>query len=89
MIVIEKGTKVFKVDDELFDDVKEFLHDLAKKKNKSFSYFDDLGDLIIVKGNEEFVVPTDEDINAILEAKREDFLGEEEVKEILNVQSKI
>ena len=85
MIVIEKGAKVFKVDDELFDDVKEFLHDLAKKRNKSFSYFDELGDLIVVKGNEEFVIPTDEDVKAISEAEREDFLDEEEVKKILNV----
>ncbi len=85
MIIIEKGAKVFKVDDELFDDVKEFLHDLAKKRNKSFSYFDELGDLIVVKGNEEFVIPTDEDVKAISEAEREDFLDEEEVKKILNV----
>ncbi|WP_025209246.1 hypothetical protein [Hippea sp. KM1] len=85
MIVIEKGAKVFKVDDELFDDVKEFLHDLAKKRNKSFSYFDELGDLIVVKGNEEFVIPMDEDVKAISEAEREDFLDEEEVKKILDV----
>ncbi len=85
MIVIERGAKVFKVDDELFDDVKEFLHDLAKKRNKSFSYFDELGDLIVVKGNEEFVIPTDEDVKAISEAEREDFLDEEEVKKILDV----
>ncbi len=85
MIVIEKGAKVFKVDDELFDDVKEFLHDLAKKRNKSFSYFDELGDLIVVKGDKEFVIPTDEDVKSISEAEREDFLDEEEVKKILDV----
>ena len=85
MIVIEKSTKVFKVDDELFDDVKEFLYDLAKKKNKSFSYFDELGDLIVVKESEELVIPTDEDMRAISEAERENFLDEEEVKKILDV----
>ncbi len=85
MIVIEKSTKVFKVDDELFDDVKEFLYDLAKKKNKSFGYFDELGDLIVVKESEELVIPTDEDMRAISEAERENFLDEEEVKKILDV----
>jgi len=85
MIVLEGKSRIFKVDDGLFEDVKKFLHDLAKKRNGSFSYFDELGDLIIVKGDQEFVVPTDEDIKTIFETKEEDFLDEEEAKKILNV----
>ena len=85
MIVLEGKSRIFKVDDDLFDDVKEFLRDLAKKRNRLFSYFDELGDLIIVKGDQEFVVPTDEDIKAIFETKEEDFLDEEKAKKILNV----
>ena len=80
MIVLEGKSRIFKVDDDLFDDVKKFLYDLAKKRKRPFSYFDELDDLIIVKGDQEFVVPTDEDIKTIFETKEEDLLDEDEAK---------
>ncbi|WP_456427696.1 hypothetical protein [Nitratifractor sp.] len=52
-------------DNELFEDVKEYLRKLGIKKEKSFSYIDEFGDTIVVKNGKEYVVPTREDIEAI------------------------
>ena len=83
MIVISQNSKLFEVDNELFEEVKNFLKNLSKKKKKSFSYIDEVGDKIVVIGDKEYVIPTREDIEAV-EIKN-DFLDEEEVKKLLNV----
>ena len=43
----------------------------ANKITGHYTYIDDLGDTIKVVGNEEFVIPTQDDINALNEAKIE------------------
>jgi len=83
MIVISQNSKLFEVDNELFEEVKNFLKNLSKKKKKSFSYIDEFGDKIVVIGDKEYVIPTREDIEAV-EIKN-DFLDEEEVKKLINV----
>jgi len=83
MIVISQNSKLFEVDNELFEEVKNFLKNLSKKKKKSFSYIDEFGDKIVVIGDKEYVIPTREDIEAI--KSKGDFLDEEEVKKLINV----
>ena len=48
----------------------EILKQRSKKKKKSFSYTDDIGDLVVVINGEEYVVPTKSDIEAILKSKK-------------------
>ena len=87
MIMIDNNNyKIFEVDNELFEEVKRFLKNLTKQKNKSFSYIDDLGDVVVVKGDREIVIPNKDDIVAITTKKDEDFLDEEEVKRLLCIK---
>jgi len=86
IMVADNNSKIFEVDNEIFEDVKKFLKNLTKKKDKSFSYIDDLGDLVIVQGDKEIIVPNKDDILAITNKKDEDFLDEEEVKKLLCIE---
>jgi DNA replication initiation complex subunit (GINS family) len=85
IVFADKNSKIFEIDKELFEEVKNFLKNLSKQKNKAFSYIDEFGDKVVVIGDEEYVVPTNEDIQAILLSKKDEFLDEDEVKSILNV----
>ncbi len=86
MVILSEGnSKIFEIDKDLFEEVKNYLKNLSKKKSKTFSYIDDNGDKIVVIGDEEYVVATNDDVKAILSAKKDDFLDEDEVKRILNV----
>ena len=86
IMIADNNSKIFEVDNEIFEDVKKFLKNLAKKKNKSFSYVDDLGDVVIVQGDKEKILPNKEDALAITNKKNEDFLDEEEVKKLLCIE---
>ena len=86
IMVADNNSKIFEVDNEIFEDVKKFLKNLTKKKDKFFSYIDDLGDLVIVQGDKEIIVPNKDDILAITNKKDEDFLDEEEVKKLLCIE---
>ena len=86
IMIANNNSKIFEVDNELFEEVKRFLKNLAKKRDKSFSYVDDIGDVVIVKGDKEIVVPNKDDILAITTKKDEDFLNEEEVKKLLCIK---
>ena len=67
----------------IYDEINTLI--LSKKKKKSFSYTDDIGDLVVVINGEEYVVPTKSDIEAILKSKKNDFLDEDEAKRLLDV----
>ena len=86
IMIADNNSKIFEVDNEIFEDVKKFLKNLAKKKNKSFSYVDDLGDVVIVHGDKEKILPNKEDVLAITNKKNEDFLDEEEAKKLLCIK---
>ena len=77
--------KILEIDSSLFDEVKTFVKKLTAKKQKSFSYIDELGDKIVVVNGEEFVVPTIEDIETLHNIKKDDFIDEDEVRKLLNV----
>ena len=83
MIVISEDSKLFEVDKELFEEVKEYLKSLSKKRKKPFSYIDELGDRIIVIGEKEYVEPTKEDLEAFL--NEEEYMDEDEVKKLFDV----
>ena len=87
MVVLNTNnySNIFEVDRSLFKKVKEFLMELSKKENKSFSYINDIGENIIVENAKEFVVPTREDLEAIYQIKDDDFIDENEAKKILDV----
>ena len=85
VIEIEDGNRMFEVDESIYEDVLSFLKELAKEKNASFSYIDDLGDLIVVVGGKEYVVPSKKDVFGMVNLKDEEFLEEEQVKDLLNV----
>ncbi len=85
ILQLNDKANIFEVDRSMVDEVLSFLKELAKKKQKSFSYIDDLGDMIVVKNGEELVVPSVEDIEAIQERKKEDFIDEEELKALVDV----
>jgi len=67
MVVLQTNSNshIFEVDNDIFENVKEYIKKLSSKKQKSFSYIDELGDKIVVMGDKEYVVPTSEDIEAI------------------------
>jgi len=79
------NSKILEIDNSLFEDVKEFLKKLTIKKQKNFSYIDDLGDLIVVENGKEYVIPTKEDIIKLNNISKDDFLDEEEAKRLLGV----
>ena len=79
------NSKILEIDNSLFEDVKEFLKKLTIKKQKNFSYIDDLGDLIVVENGKEYVIPTKEDIIKLNNISKDDFLDEEETKRLLGV----
>ena len=83
MIVISEDSKLFEVDKELFEEVKEYLKSLSKKRKKPFSYIDELGDRIIVIGEKEYVEPAKEDLEAFL--NEEEYMDEDEVKKLFDV----
>ena len=85
IIQLERGTNIFEVDSSMYEEVLAFLKSLAKKKNKSFSYIDDMGDIIMVVGDKEYVIPTREDLENIMLSNEDDFVDEEVVKKELNV----
>ena len=87
MIILQTNPnhKILEIDNSLFEEVKNFVKNLTKQKQKTFSYIDELGDKIIVVNGEEFVVPTTEDIETLHNLKKEDFIDEDEVKKLLNV----
>ena len=79
------NSKILEIDNSLFEDVKEFLKNLTIKKQKNFSYIDELGDLIVVENGKEYVIPTKEDIINLNNTKKEDFFNENEAKRLLGV----
>jgi len=79
------NSKILEIDNSLFEDVKEFLKRLTIKKQKNFSYIDDLGDLIVVENGKEYVIPTKEDIIKLNNTSKNDFLDEDEAKRLLGV----
>ena len=79
------NSKILEIDNSLFEDVKEFLKNLTIKRQKKFSYIDDLGDLIVVENGKEYVIPTKEDIIELNNTSKDDFLDEEEAKRLLGV----
>jgi ribosomal protein L13 len=85
IVITQNNSNILEIDKELFEEVKDFLRNLSKKKKKSFSYTDDIGDLVVVINGEEYVVPTKSDIEAILKSKKNDFLDEDEAKRLLDV----
>ena len=87
MVILQTNPnyKILEIDSSLFDEVKTFVKKLTTKKQKSFSYIDELGDKIVVVNGEEFVVPTTEDIKILHNIKKDDFIDEDEVKKLLNV----
>jgi len=87
MIVLQtdKNSKIFEVDSSMFEEVKEFLKKISKKNKKNFSYIDDLGDKIVVINGKEDVIPTREDLEAIYNLDRKEFVDEEEAKRLLDV----
>ena len=87
MVVLKTSNKsqIFEVDSSVFEEVKDFLKKLSKKKNKTFSYTDSIGDTIVVVNGKEYVVPTSSDIEAFYNIDNSDFLDENEVKKLLDV----
>ena len=85
VLQLNNQANIFEVDRSMVDEVLSFLKDLARKKQKSFSYIDDLGDMIVVKNGEEYVVPSVEDIEAIQSRRKEDYIDEEELKALVDV----
>jgi hypothetical protein len=87
MVILQTNPnyKILEIDSSLFDEVKTFVKKLTAKKQKSFSYIDELGDKIVVVNGEEFVVPTIEDIETLHNIKKDDFIDEDEVRKLLNV----
>jgi hypothetical protein len=87
MVILQTNPnyKILEIDSSLFDEVKTFVKKLTTRKQKSFSYIDELGDKIVVVNGEEFVVPTIEDIETLHNIKKDDFIDEDEVKKLLNV----
>ena len=83
LMVVNQNSKIFEVDNDIFEDVKKFLKNLAKNKQKSFSYIDELGDVVVVNGDKEMVMPTKDDVLAISDKKNDEFIDEEEVKKLL------
>jgi ribosomal protein L13 len=84
IVITHNNSKILEIK-KLFEKMKNFLRNLSKKKKKSFSYTDDIGDLVVVINGEEYVVPTKSDIEAILKSKKNDFLDEDEAKRLLDV----
>ena len=87
MVILQTNPnyKILEIDSSLCDEVKTFVKKLTAKKQKSFSYIDELGDKIVVVNGEEFVVPTIEDIETLHNIKKDDFIDEDEVRKLLNV----
>ena len=85
IIQANPNSKILEIDNSLFDDVMKFLKNLTQKKEKSFSYIDDLGDLIVVKNGKEFVMPTKQDIIALNNIEKDKFIDENEAKRLLGV----
>jgi len=85
IVLTDNSSKLFEVDNELFEEVKNFLKTLSKKRKKKFTYIDDAGDIILVDGENEYVIPTKDDINLLKSLNENDFIDEEEAKKLLNV----
>jgi protein tyrosine/serine phosphatase len=79
------NSRIIEIDKSIFDEAKEFLIDIAKKKKKSLSYIDEIGDKIVVINGKEYVEPTKEDIEDIYSMCENDFIDESEVKRLLDV----
>jgi DNA replication initiation complex subunit (GINS family) len=85
IVLTDNSSKLFEVDNELFEEVKTFLKTLSKKRKKKFTYIDDAGDVILVDGENEYVIPAKEDISVLNSLNENDFIDEEEAKKLLNV----
>ena len=90
MMVLQTNTNanIFEIDPSLFTEVKEFLTNLSKKKEKSFSYIDDIGDTVNVINGVEYIAPTRDDLSAIYSSKEDDFISETQMKQYFNVFTK-
>ena len=84
VVITHNNSKILEIK-KLFEKMKNFLRNLSKKKKKSFSYTDDIDDLVVVMKREEYVIPTRNDIEAILKNKQEYFLDEDEIKRLLDI----
>ena len=87
MVVLKTSDKnhLFEVDSSIFEDVKDFLKNLSKKENKTFSYTDKIGDTIVVINGKEYVMPTTKDLEEFYNSNDSDFIDDAEVKKLLNV----
>jgi len=79
------NSRILEIDNSMFEEVIKFLKQLTIKKEKNFSYIDEIGDLIIVKNGKEYVVPTQKDIKELNQLNQDDFIDEEETKRLLGV----
>ncbi len=85
IVLTDNSSKLFEVDNELFEEVKNFLKTLSKKRKKKFTYIDELGDIILVDGENEYVIPAKDDVSVLSSLNENDFIDEEEAKKLLNV----
>jgi DNA replication initiation complex subunit (GINS family) len=85
IVLTDNSSKLFEVDNELFEEVKNFLKTLSKKRKKKFTYIDDAGDIILVDGENEYVIPAKDDVSVLNSLNENDFIDEEEAKKLLNV----
>jgi DNA replication initiation complex subunit (GINS family) len=85
IVLTDNSSKLFEVDNELFEEVKNFLKTLSKKRKKKFTYIDDAGDIILVDGENEYVIPAKDDVSILNSLNENDFIDEEEAKKLLNV----
>ena len=68
---------------KILDFIKQF--EVVRILQKENYYIDELGDLIEVREDGEFVVPTKEDLQALQSLKDEEFISLEELKKELDV----
>ncbi len=82
VVVASDNKRVIEIDKSAFEELKSFL----LEKGRSFSYIDDLGDVIFVEEGKEYVVPTSEDIALLRRsAEMDEFIDEVEVKKTLGL----
>ena len=82
---VDRSSKIFEIDESIFEDTKEYLQQLSSDKKVSFSYIDDIGDKIVVIDGKEYVEPTIDDLKAIYDCKKQDFVDSEEVFKELGI----
>ena len=77
MVVVASDKKrVSEVDKSVFEELKGFL----LERGRSFSYIDDMGDVILVEDGKEYIVPSSEDMATLSRSEeRDEYLSESEL----------